>query len=149
MPLSYSDDNVRGLHVLAVLTAARELVATLATNGGAESLAPLITTELEKLAHEANRLAQFERECAARGTLKPIEPRYLAQILSDAETVRSLTADERDTANMTDTQADAAFAPGGLFAPEAVAQARPAEGQEEPIEDDPFWLGLEFRKTEP
>jgi hypothetical protein len=145
MPLYYSDDNVRGLHILAVLTAARELVSSLVTNGGAETLAPLITAELDKLAHEANRLAQFERECAARGTLKAPEPKFIAQILSDAETVRSLTADERDTQNMDDTQVHEAFAPGGLFAPDAVAEARPADA-EEAIEEDPFWLSLEFRK---
>lgn len=137
MPPYTGDIRIQGLHVVNVLTAARALVAKLATMR-VESSNPL-QPELSDLAEAANRLAQFEREAKSRGALRhTTDANDLAQALDAARGLLNATAAQREVLRMSPEEVAAEFDVFSADEPAETQTETPVAAKSEPKEDDPF-----------
>ncbi len=111
MAPAQTSGQVQGLHILAVLRAAREVAASVARSGGAERVkVEAVRDELAELTSACDRLSNYERQAIARGEL-PVDTssQDVADILQ--RTASLLKADPEKLAVLRQTQAeeDAAF----------------------------------------
>jgi hypothetical protein len=118
-----TDARIQGLHILAVLAAARTLATTLALNGGAGKACPLIQAELQALVDEIDTLSRFEREAQVRGTIRGTEGAEIAALLDASRNARNLTGVQRAAARMDEDEVGQAFDSEDLFADPAGAPA--------------------------
>lgn len=117
-----SDGRVLGIHVLAVVRAAKLLTAKRA--GVARKSVPrALVDELEELENAVNGLVQFEREAATRGTLRPTDPGEIAQLIERARGMMERSVEERDVLDAAATDAfDLADEPPAMDDPFAVPE---------------------------
>ena len=103
--------HVQGLHVLAVVKAARELSSVVTRSGGAARVqADAIRETLGELVTATDRLTNFERQAIARGEL-PVDTASadVADILARAAGLLNADREQHDAMNLTDEEAAAVF----------------------------------------
>lgn len=114
-----SDQRLHGLHVFAVVNAARALVARMAAEGGSERVeANALRTELAKIAHDVDLLSAFEQQCAARGVRLQLDAEEIATLVEHTTPEREETGDVRDAKNMSAEKVANLFDAGALTQPD-------------------------------
>jgi exonuclease III len=111
MSPSQTSGQVQGLHVLAVLRAAREVAAATARAGGAERVkVEAVREELAELTAACDRLSNYERQAVARGDLSvDTSSQDVADILERATGVLQANRESLDVLQQTAAEGEAAF----------------------------------------
>ena len=110
MPPFSPDEKVQAIHVLSVLEAARELVASVTRNGGHEKVsADALRDEIKTLCTEAGRLAVYEARAAARGSIKDLSDERLTAAVQELREKLTLTPDQEEVLDMSAKEVSDAF----------------------------------------
>ena len=138
MPPFSPDEKVQAIHVLSVIEAARQFVASVTRNGGYEKVsADKLRDEIKTLCVETGRLAVYEARAAARGSVKELSDERLTAAVQELREKITLTADQEEILDMSTKEVSDAFDADELLKEK---DSEPPDERPAPDEADAFNL---------